>query len=279
MMRLLGPDRPKALLSYSVLLLEEGLILALPAMIGLAIDRLLSGNLSGLLWLLAGIGALIASGAGRRWFDTRIFVRVQNRLSLAVLEPDRPAAQPDPAGTSRTAGRLRQIGEMIPFFEQHIPAGVSTLFASFGALAVLFLYDPTIAGIALAGALLLTGTTAFYASRTERLNRRINNRVEHEVQALLHHRTLARHLRVLGRLRIARSDAETGVFAVNWLIMLGIIAGSLLAMVAEQPSAGIIFAQMSYLLGFAEGMARWPLLVERWTHMNDVARRLHEAEP
>jgi ABC-type multidrug transport system fused ATPase/permease subunit len=270
MMRMLGADRPLALATYGLLTIEEGVTLALPALMGFAVDRLIAVRSDGLAYLIGAVLAILAFGALRRFVDTRLYVRVQQRLSLHHLEQSAEV----PAGIR--AGHIRLVGDLTQFFELHVPQGISAVFASFGALAALALYDPRVALLAAGCAALLLGINAIYAAKTTKLNERINGRLEKEVGVVSTARRLdlIRHFHVLGKLRVARSDAETATYGVYWLLFLGLISAVLLLIADTGASPGTVFAQMSYILGFAESWNHWPMLVERYTQMRDVANRL-----
>lgn len=267
-MKTLGPDAPKALASWTVLLVEEASVLALPALIGFTIDGLLAGRREGLALLAGGVAVLLAVGALRRFVDTRVFTAVELRLA------ERIAAAPGAAGLR--AARLRQINDLVQVYERSVPEGVSAVVAAVGSLAVSALYDWRVAAGAVAATLVLLGLNGLLAGRVARLNGRLNDAVERDVALLEADEApaLREHLRALRTLRVARSDAEVGAFALNWLVLLALIVAALVLVAQPGASPGAVFAQMSYLLAFAESWNRWPTLVERWTQARDVARRL-----
>jgi hypothetical protein len=116
----------------------------------------------------------------------------------------------------------------------------------------------------------------------ERLNRALNSMIERDVVVLSSGRArgLGAHLDWQRRLRIARSDAEVGVYFVNWLVLLGLVLGSLALIAKPGSTPGTVFAQVTYLLAFVESWNRWPILTERLSQARDVTGRLaRDASP
>ena len=64
-LRLFKPERTRVLIAYDLLIVEEIALLALPALIGITVDRLLNGDRSGLFLLAGGVSAILVSGALR----------------------------------------------------------------------------------------------------------------------------------------------------------------------------------------------------------------------
>jgi hypothetical protein len=265
---LFGPERPRVLAAYGLLTIEEVSLLALPALIGLTIDRLLAGDQTGLLLLAGGVGAILLSGALRRVFDTRVFAAAEQRLSLTVMSSsDTPGIR---------VARLRQVHEVVQTYERSLPEGIAALVAGVGSLAVSAWYDWRVGLAGLAVAATLVAMDRLYAGKVERLNADLNDRTERDLEVLssASPRGLRVHLMRRRKLRVARSDAEIGIYLLNWILLLALILGTLALITTPKATPGAVFAQLSYILAFAESWNRWPVLTERLTHARDVARRL-----
>jgi hypothetical protein len=156
-MKALGPDRPRVLIAYGLLIVEEAALLGLPALIGLTVDRLLSGDAGGL-WLLAGgMAAILVSGAFRRFFDTRVFAAAEWRLAGTA------ASTPAPVGVR--AARLRQVSELVQVYERNLPEGLAAAMAAGGSLLASAWYDLRVAAAALFAGLLLLLLNGVYERR------------------------------------------------------------------------------------------------------------------
>ncbi len=254
--------------TYGLLVLETSCNLALPALVGLAIDGIIRGDFSKLHLLVAGILALIVSGSFRKVYDTRNFGHIQTRLALSIgaqgILPTRKIA------------RVRLIDDLGQFFDTYLPQAIGGFISSAGAVAVLFLYDWKVATASVAAVAAILLFTAVMSRHTSRLNFRINRRMESEASILQHrpHHALLRHMDVLRRLRNHRSDAETVMFAGGWIAITGLIVFSIILSARGGASAGHIFAMLSYVLAVAEGFSVLPPMIERLTRTRDVIRRI-----
>lgn len=262
------PERGRVTLAYVLLIVEEVALLTLPALIGVTVDRLLNGDRSGLFLLAGGVSVILISGALRRLYDTRVFAAAERRLA------EENALGPAPAGIR--VARMRQVHELVQTYERSVPEGLSAVVAGLGSLGISVWYDWRVGAAALAVALVLLGLDRLYARRVERLNRLLNDQTEQDLDILRSKDvTVVRtHLDAWRRLRIARSDAEIGIYATNWLLLLGLILGALLMIAHPDATPGAVFAQMSYVLAFAESWNRLPILTERLAQARDVTRRL-----
>lgn len=272
-MRALGSRRPAALATYSLLLVEQIAILGLPALLGVTIDALLLGRREALFWLAGGVMVLLIVGALRRFADTRVFGAAERDLGLLHAATDGPIG--------RRVGRLRQINELMQFFERHLPEALTAGVGGLGSLIVLWIYDWRVgaaAGLTAVALLILNGV---YATRVQRLNGAINNAIERDVEVLDGNDKVALwdHLEGLRRSRVQRSDAEILMYALNWSAMLGLILATLFWVTQGPTTTGGVFAVMSYLLQFAESWNNWPVLTERWTQYRDIQSRLLQAGP
>lgn len=265
---LFGPERRRIFAAYGLLTIEEISLLALPALIGVTIDRLLSGDQTGLLLLACGAGAILVSGALRRFFDTRVFSAAEQRLSQTVMSSaDSPGVQ---------VGRLRQVYEVVQTYERSVPEGFSAIIAGVGSLTISAWYDWRVGLAGLVVAATLVAMDRLYSGKVERLNAALNGRTERDFAVLSRGspRGLNTHLTRRRKLQVARSDAEIAIYLMNWIVLLALIIATLALIAAPEATPGAVFAQLSYILAFAESWNRWPALTERLSHASDVARRL-----
>ena len=254
--------------TYGLLVLETLCNLALPALVGLAIDGIIRRDFTELYLLVAGIAALILSGSVRKVYDTRNFGHIQTRLALSI------GAQAIPP--TRKIARVRLIDDLGQFFDTYLPQAIGGFITTIGTVAVLFFYDwkVALASVATVAAILLF--TALVSRSTSKLNFRINRRMESEASILQNRPPLAllRHMDILRRLRNSRSDAETFMFAGGWVAITGLIVFSIILSARSGTTAGQIFAILSYVLAVAEGFSVLPPMIERLTRTRDIIRRI-----
>ncbi len=255
-------------LTYGLLVLETLCNLALPALIGLAIDGMIGGQFLALYFLIFGLAALILSGSLRKIYDTRNFGHIQTRLALLI------GAQSISA--THKIARVRLIDDLGQFFDTYLPQAIAGLISTIGAVAVLFIYDWKIGVASVITVVAILLFTAQMSRRTSKLNIRINNRIEKEASILQQPsaHSLARHMTVLRHLRNHRSDAETGMFAGGWLAITSLIIFGIISAAKGGVTVGYVFAILSYVLTIAEGFSALPPMIERLTRTQDVVRRI-----
>jgi ABC-type transport system involved in cytochrome bd biosynthesis fused ATPase/permease subunit len=254
--------------TYGLLVLETLCNLALPALVGLAIDGIIRRDFTELYLLVAGIVALIVSGSFRKVYDTRNFGHIQTRLALSIGAQEIPA--------TRKIARVRLIDDLGQFFDTYLPQAIGGFISTIGAVAVLFFYDWKVAAASVATVAAILLFTALVSRRTSTINFRINRRMESEASILQSRQphALLRHMDVLRRLRNHRSDAETVMFVGGWIIITGLIVFSIILSARSGATAGHIFAILSYVLAVAEGFSVLPPMIERLTRTRDVIRRI-----
>ncbi len=254
--------------TYALVVLETLCELALPALIGLAIDGVINNRYTELGLLIAGIIALILSGAFRKYYDTRNFGRIQTRLGIDIAAT--------PIALSRKIARVRLLDDLAQFFDTYLPQAVGGFVSTIGAVMILFAYNWRIASASLATILTIFVYSAWIAKRASKLNARINRRMESEASILQSKsaHALPRHLNVMRRLRNCRSDAEMAIFAGGWSIIALLILFSIVFGAQEGATPGQIFSVLSYVLALADGFATLPPMVERMTRTRDIMARL-----
>jgi ABC-type bacteriocin/lantibiotic exporter with double-glycine peptidase domain len=254
--------------TYVLVVLETVCELALPALMGLAIDGIINNRYTELGLLIAGIFALILSGSFRKYYDTRNFGRIQTRLGMGI------GAQS--IASTRKIAYVRLLDDLAQFFDTYLPQAVGGFISTVGSVVILYVYNWKIASASVAAIAAIFVYSALVARRATTLNTRINHRMESEA-AILQSKskfTLQRHLNVLRQLRNARSDAEMAIFAGGWSIIALLILFSILFSAQEGATPGQIFSVLSYVLAVGDGFGTLPPMVERLTRTRDIIARL-----
>ena len=275
----LGVMRPYRLqisLTYAVMFLENILELLYPFTIGLAINGLINGEgiislapFAGI-WLFQGVTA-----TGRQMYDTRLFARIYGEIAGSMIVRQRRAGRP----TSEVAARSVMAREAADFFEFEIPAMVTGIISLIGGVGMVFVYD-LIAGALMAVMLIPVSIVYFfYGKRTLSLSVRLNNRHEREVSAI-DKGTLPRvkkHFRALARWRIMLSDLQAGAWAAADILIFGAVM-VVIVRVTSLPGAqaGDVFAAISYVLTIIMALDEAPLIVEQFSRVVDIRRRVDE---
>lgn len=262
-------------LTYGMSLTEQLLGLLMPLAIGNAINGLLAHDYEPLalfvgLWLLV---ALLT--VGRKMYDTRVFMSIYAVLVTRVIEQQRAAG----ATTSKLVARSTLIREMVDFLERDVPDIFSLVIEFIGSLVMLMLFDWHIASAALLMLIPVLLLNAWLWKPVNRLNRSINNNLEHRGN-LIHQGSMPRlhkHFRFMRFLRVRTSDLE----ARTWgLIELFVVAATIYVFVftARHPGieAGTIFSIVTYFWNFQGSLDRLPVLMQSVSRVKDILRRVRE---
>jgi ABC-type multidrug transport system fused ATPase/permease subunit len=249
--------------TMSLLAVERMLGVAVPFVLGVAINDLIDGNLRGIWWLVAlELSALIIETV-RRLYDTRVYAGIYTDVA------DNTAQRLD-ISVSRRAARLGLARELVDFFEWEMPELFAALIGICGAIAMLLYLLPTIGGLSVVAAFLVGSVFLFSRRRMFSLNKLLNNELERQVTMLESERAFSRrrHLSRLARWRINLSDLEATNFAVADLLLVSLIVGSVVVTVRAGLSVGEIFAVLTYLIGVTQN-----LIILPWTYQQLIRAR------
>ncbi|QWZ77408.1 ABC transporter six-transmembrane domain-containing protein [Aeromonas sp. FDAARGOS 1419] len=264
--------------TFSLVALENILLVAYPLFAGFAIDAIVKGQ-----WLQASSYALIVLlfwliGALRRAVDTRTFTHIYAALAVPVILTQRQQQE----GQSTIVARVTLAREFVDFFEKHIPILATSLISIVGAAVMLMVIEFWV-GIACMGVLLLFGLLLpGFSRKNQLLHERLNDRLEHEVKLVTHAQSasLSRHYRALAWIRIRISDRETLAFlAVGISASLLFLLAITMLMAQPQVSAGHVYAVMTYLWNFVTSLDEGPGLADQLARLRDIGRRVNTAQP
>ena len=184
--------------TFSLVALENILLVVYPLFAGFAIDAIVKGQ-----WLQASSYALIVLlfwliGALRRAVDTRTFTHIYAALAVPVILTQRQQQERQ----STIVARVTLAREFVDFFEKHIPILATSLISIVGAAVMLMVIEFWV-GIACMGVLLLFGLLLpGFSRKNQLLHERLNDRLEHEVKLVTHAQS-ARSLPPLSRTGLA----------------------------------------------------------------------------
>ena len=261
--------RPKILSTMSLLTLERVSAIAVPFVLGIAINDLIDGELRGV--LLLGVLQLVVLGIGvaRRLYDTRVYAGIYTDVAW------HQAAKFHLPVTKRAA-RLQLGRELVDFFEWELPQLVAAFIGIAGALGMLIYMLPAVGLICLAVAVAIG--LVFFASKQRMfgLNKLLNNELERQVSMLEssteHGRRL--HLGRLARWRIHLSDLEAGNFAIAEFLLAMLLVVAVVIAVRSGLSVGEVFAILTYLLDLGESLIILPWTYQQSIRMQEIGGRM-----
>ena len=252
--------RRKILATMSMLTIERLCSVAVPFVLGVAINDVIAGSYRGVWMLVALEVTVLTVGTLRRLYDTRVYAGIYTEIA------DMTAKNPSLPVTKRAA-RLQLGRELVDFFEWELPQLGAALIGIAGAFAMLLYLLPLIGGISVAVAGLIGLVFVASKRRMFGLNKLLNNELERQVTMLERDSDLTRrlHLGRLARWRIHLSDLEAANFAVAELMLAALIIGAVVITIQTGISVGEVFAILTYLIDLAEGLVVLP-----WTYMQSI---------
>ncbi|WP_312042364.1 ABC transporter six-transmembrane domain-containing protein [Erwinia sp.] len=272
---LLGRRHGKKLILTLLLVASENILYLLyPLLAGFAINAIVAGKAWHAVLYAVMVLAMWTLGAARRSVDTRTFARIYAGLAVPVILAQREEHH----SPSVIAARVALSREFVDFFEKHLPVLITSLVSITGA-AVMLLAIQFWTGIA---CLVILGFFTFFlpgfSRKNEALYVRLNDRLEKEVGFVSHApvTALVRHYRVLAGLRIRLSDREAfGYLAIGALMTL-LFGGTILTMTLRGGlDAGHIYAVMTYMWMFAMSLDDGPHLLEKYSQLKDIGKRVN----
>ncbi len=274
-LKLLGQRHSlKLILTFLLVAAENITMLLYPLLAGFAINAIVTGQALHAVLYAVMVFVMWAIGAARRSIDTRTFARIYAELAVPVIIAQREEQH----SASTIAARVALSREFVDFFEKHLPVLVTSVASIIGAAAMLLLLQfwTGVACLFILAffALFLPG----FSSRNEALFVRLNDRLEKEVAFVnsASRRSLSRHYDVLARLRIKLSDREAfGYLAIGTVTAI-LFASTILTMSFEGGlDAGHIYSVMTYMWMFAMSLDDGPQLLEKYSQLKDIGKRVN----
>ena len=274
-LKLLGQRHSRKLILTFLLVAAENITMLLyPLLAGFAINAIVTSQALHAVLYAVMVFVMWAIGAARRSIDTRTFARIYAELAVPVIIAQREEQH----SASTIAARVALSREFVDFFEKHLPVLVTSVASIIGAAVMLLLLQfwTGVACLFILGffALFLPG----FSSRNEALFLRLNDRLEKEVAFVnsASRRSLSRHYDVLARLRIKLSDREAfGYLAIGTVTAI-LFASTILTMSFEGGlDAGHIYSVMTYMWMFAMSLDDGPQLLEKYSQLKDIGKRVN----
>lgn len=264
--------RKKLGFSFSLVILENILFLLYPMVGSFAVNAVMKGDVFQALLYALMVFVIWMIGSFRRAIDTRVFVRIYSLIAVPVILNER-----NKGTTSSATAHANLSRQFVDFFEQHLPIMMTSFFSVIGSVIMLLIiefWSGVIAFVVLGVFLLLLPR---YIKMNDRLYFRLNNRLEKEVEVIERNKKyeLTKHYDILAKIRIGISNREAMSYLMIGIAMAVLFGGTLLLLsVWGYGSAGHIYAVITYLWGFAMSIDDIPRLVERFSELKDIGRRV-----
>ena len=260
--------------TFSLLTLENGLTLIEPLVLGLAINGLIEKDWTGFAILAGVMFASLIVGILRRLYDTRVYAGIYAKVGADLVEREQAKNAP----ISQVSARANLIREVVDFFENELPIALTAGISLFGSVIMIAFLNGRVFWVTLGACLGVTAIFAIASPHIKRLNKAMNDEIEQQV-AIFESREKARqrsHFKTLARWQISLSDLESRNFGLTYvLIIIVTLYGLYDGLMRLDAPIGTVFALMTYLLQFAEGVVILPYTYQQLLRTQEITDRVN----
>ena len=262
----------KLILTFTLVLAENGLFLAYPIFAGFAINAIMQGNtLNALIYALFVLIAWLV-GAIRRRVDTQVFANIYAKLAVNVIMNEKQNAKDDSAIIARVA----LSREFVNFFETHFPMFFTSVISIIGSAFMLIFVEPKVAVACFAVMTFFLIFLLKYIKKNDDLYLRLNDRLEKEAKVIgvFNKSTLNRHYDVVSKFRIAISNREAMSYFIIGISASLLFLVAIIVLSSQQTNAGHIYSVMTYIWNFVISLDDSPKLIEEFSNLKDIGKRI-----
>lgn len=259
-------------LTWILTLLETTLLVALPLLIGRAIDGLLSSDWASFTTLVITMAALLVVAVGRRIYDTRVYGTIGVELGSELVQ------RSESESVSTLNARLDMSKELVQFLELEIPQLMTALINLFFAITVLLFFHYTLAMSVVASIVLILLIYGLSSKRFFDLNRAINQQTEQQVLVLNNYSTkgLINHLLELRLQSVKLSDTEALVYGLIFSVLMSMLGFNLWFSATQfGATPGEIFSIVTYSLNLMESAIVLPATLQSYTRLSEITERIN----
>jgi ABC-type multidrug transport system fused ATPase/permease subunit len=226
------------------------------------------------IWIIA---FLINSGVGayRRSVDTKIYLRIYTRIATSISR----VSILKKTSISRTTARVELSQQFISFLEYRLPEIIQNTISIGGAVIALYFFDWIISLTCLLIVLPMYIINRFYMKKVSILQKEYHDTYEEIYDVFskrdpVHVRNYYQNL-AKPQTKISNWGAfNFGFMRLTLLIIFLIVL--YVAIELDNFTAGELYSIVAYLWTFVSATEYMPELLENWTSMKDIARRLKE---
>ncbi|AZZ98155.1 ABC transporter six-transmembrane domain-containing protein [Pseudoalteromonas sp. R3] len=263
----------KILLTWTMVILENILLILLPLFIGHAIDGVLAQSLTPLTWFALVLVALVVISVLRRFYDTRVFGDI--RVWLAEMLAYKLRAAP----VSVKDARLTMSRELVDFLENDLPGVFTAVIQLVATVMILASFHLYLAYSVVLAAALMCLIYALFHDRFSLLNSKLNDQLEQQVWVLSHRPlgAVSAHFERLKRCEIRLSDTEAWVYGLIFLVLFAAVLGNLwMVQLISDISVGQVFSIVTYSLEFVDTAIMLPITLQTLSRLSEISKRLNQ---
>jgi ABC-type multidrug transport system fused ATPase/permease subunit len=275
-------------IALSLVVIEHVAWIVEPAVFGKVIDALIDRastegpNLRSLnvIPLFIWIGVfIINSGTGviRRIVDERIYLRIYSELATSVAS----GGHKKQFSVSRTVALTQLSEQYISFLQYRMPEIIDQIVSITGAVIALAAFDWRISVACLTIIVPLIQVTGVYTRKVSALQRQYHDNFETTFDVFANQsvdevKTYYAKVTALKQSIANWGALNFGVMRVALLIIF--VAVLFISIDLDNFSTGAIYSIVAYIWTFITTSEYIPELLESWTSLNDISRRLKESE-
>lgn len=226
------------------------------------------------IWILA---FLINSGVGayRRSVDTKIYLKIYTRIATTISR----ISILKKTSISRTTARVELSQQFISFLEYRLPEIIQNTISISGAVIALYFFDWIISLTCLLIVLPMYIINRFYMKKVSVLQKEYHDTYE-EIYDVFSKRDPVHVRNYYNNLAKPQTKISNwGAFNFGFMRLTLLIIFLIVLYVAielDNFTAGELYSIVAYLWTFVSATEYMPELLENWTSMKDIARRLKE---
>lgn len=266
--------KKKISITFLLLTLENIFNVLIPFFLGIAINDLIESSYTGVLYFTSIYLLKFVIDVTRRVYDTRAF----SSIYVEVADETVDSQIKKNASESQTVSRANLIEEVIDFFEQELVQGFSSLFSVVGSIIMLLIYDYRLFLGGVLSIVLIFLVYVFSEKRIYSFNKSMNDQLDKHVDIISAKKRgqIRSHFKKLAFWNIKLSDQESINFGIIELILFGLIIFTLaIAATTGNPTPGSIFAILSYVIEFAEGVFMLPFIYQQKIRLDEIVNRIN----
>jgi ABC-type multidrug transport system fused ATPase/permease subunit len=267
--------------AFVLVLIENLAWIIEPYLIGVVIDILIDKeyvdpNVNTLGPLLAWIGLFVVNssvGAYRRVYDTKLYTRIFTQIATYVSENSLLKN----LSISQTAARADLSYQYISFLQYRMPEIVDNLVAIFGAVIAMYLFDWRISLTCAVIIIPLYIINKLYVKKVSVHQKAYHDMYEDVVEVISKKdpKEVERYYTELAKPQVKISNWSALNFSLMRVVLLVIFMSVIyISIELDEWSAGELFSIVAYLWTFVTASEALPELMESWTSLQDISRRL-----
>ncbi len=263
----------RTLLTWILVLLEGISLVAMPMVIGWAVDDLMGSSLTGVFKLAALCLFLLFVGASRRVYDTRAYAKIYNTVANELVAQE----QKQNTILSKISARTNLFTEFIQFLEESIPGIIQQFINLAGTLIIIVFIDVKVFFACLISVAITAVIYGFSERRIFRLNKGGNDEIEKQVDILASNNEVKihNHFKNLMAWRIKLSDLETLNFSLIWIVLAAVLVFTVITVTSSgNVTFGQVVSTVMYVFGFIESIMIFPLYYQQIIRLQEIATRL-----